>query len=113
MDFKNIDIEKIAAAVEASEGGMHLDGLRESLGQAARGEFARVTTPEQIMARRGRPVGSVKAQPKSSTTIRFDQDVLEALKATGRGWQTRVNDAMRAHIASWQVGQPHSSLTVG
>ena len=75
MDFKNIDIEKIAAAIEASEGGMHLEGLRESLGQAARGEFPHVTTPEQIMARRGRPLGSVKSQPKASTTIRFDQDV--------------------------------------
>jgi uncharacterized protein (DUF4415 family) len=34
-----------------------------------------------------------------STTIRFDQDVLDALKATGRGWQTRVNDAMRDWLA--------------
>lgn len=30
-----------------------------------------------------------------STTIRFDADVVAALKTTGRGWQTRVNDAMR------------------
>ena len=77
--------------------------VRESLRQAARGEFARVTTPEQIMARRGRPVGSVKAQPKASTTIRFDQDVLAALKATGKGWQTRVNDAMREQVRKWQT----------
>jgi uncharacterized protein (DUF4415 family) len=47
------------------------------------------------LIRRGRPVGSRKASPKRQTTIRFDHDVLEQLKATGRGWQTRVNDAMR------------------
>jgi len=41
---------------------------------------------------RGRPR---VASPKVSTTIRFDQDVLDALKASGKGWQTRVNDAMR------------------
>lgn len=41
----------------------------------------------------GRPVAAVR---KVSTTIRFDADVLEAMKATGPGWQTRVNDAMRA-----------------
>jgi uncharacterized protein (DUF4415 family) len=32
---------------------------------------------------------------RAPTTIRFDPDVLAALKATGKGWQTRVNDAMR------------------
>lgn len=46
--------------------------------------------------RRGRPVGSTKADAKVPTTIRFDADVLAALKATGPGWQTRVNAAMRA-----------------
>lgn len=69
--------------------------LLRSVDQAMRGE-GRVTTPDQIQARRaGRPVGSVKATPKVPTTIRFDQDVLQALKASGRGWQTRVNEAMR------------------
>lgn len=70
------------------------EALLRSLEQAVRGE-GRVTTPEQIAARRGRPVGSVKVAPKVATTIRFDPDVLEALKASGRGWQTRVNEAMR------------------
>jgi uncharacterized protein (DUF4415 family) len=37
---------------------------------------------------------------KVSTTIRFDADVLAALKATGPGWQTRVNDALRAYVAA-------------
>jgi len=40
---------------------------------------------------RGRPVGTSKEQ----VSIRFDTDVLSALRATGRGWQTRVNDTMR------------------
>ena len=73
--------------------------LLESIAQAKRGDYAAVHTPEQIKARRaGRPVGSVKAAPKVSTTLRFDPDVLAALKATGRGWQTRVNDAMREWV---------------
>ena len=32
---------------------------------------------------------------KERITIRLDADVLTALRATGKGWQTRVNDAMR------------------
>ncbi|MCC6135412.1 MAG: BrnA antitoxin family protein [Gammaproteobacteria bacterium] len=42
--------------------------------------------------------GSQKAPLKVPTTIRFDADVLVALKATGKGWQTRVNAVMRQWI---------------
>ena len=51
---------------------------------------------------RGR--GPQKTPTKVPTTIRFDPDVLAALKASGKGWQTRVNEAMRewvkTHIAT-------------
>ena len=36
------------------------------------------------------------APRKVSTTLRLDADLLEAMKASGPGWQTRANDAMRA-----------------
>lgn len=39
--------------------------------------------------------GPQKAPLKVPTTIRFDADVLAELKASGKGWQTRVNDVMR------------------
>jgi uncharacterized protein (DUF4415 family) len=29
------------------------------------------------------------------TTVRYDSDVIEAFKATGKGWQTRMNAALR------------------
>ena len=45
----------------------------------------------------GRPPSAVR---KVSTTIRFDADLLAALKATGPGWQTRINDALRAYVAA-------------
>lgn len=40
---------------------------------------------------RGRPAGS----DKESTTIRFDRDILAAFRASGPGWQTRMNAALR------------------
>jgi uncharacterized protein (DUF4415 family) len=43
------------------------------------------------LVRRGRPTGS----HKTATTIRFDDDVLEAFKATGPRWQSRLNAAVR------------------
>jgi len=40
---------------------------------------------------RGRPVQAVTKAPIS---IRLDVRVLNAFKATGEGWQTRMNDAL-------------------
>jgi uncharacterized protein (DUF4415 family) len=50
---------------------------------------------EAARRKRGRPAGS---GTKEQVAIRFDRDVLAALRATGPGWQTRVNDAMRAWV---------------
>lgn len=40
----------------------------------------------------GRPPGS---GTKISTTVRFDAEILAAFRATGKGWQTRMNDALK------------------
>lgn len=41
---------------------------------------------------RGRP----KAEcTKLALTVRYDADVVEAFKATGKGWQTRMNAALK------------------
>ncbi|NVO04551.1 MAG: BrnA antitoxin family protein [Rhodoferax sp.] len=47
---------------------------------------------------RGRPVGSVQAKTKEPVKIRLDADVLAALRGSGDGWQTRINDALRASL---------------
>jgi uncharacterized protein (DUF4415 family) len=46
---------------------------------------------EKLM-RRGRPPAEHK---KQLLTVRYDEDVVTAFKATGKGWQTRMNDALR------------------
>ena len=57
-------------------------------------------TPEAIIQRRrGRPAGSVKADAKVAINLRVDPDVLAALRATGPGWQTRVNAILRERFA--------------
>ena len=47
--------------------------------------------------KRGRPK---KANPKQKVMLRIDPDVLDAFKLEGKGWQTRMNDALRAAILS-------------
>ena len=74
--------------------------LLESIRQARAGEYAAVHTPEAIIERRrGRPAGSVKADAKVAINLRVDPDVLAALRATGPGWQTRVNAILRERFA--------------
>ena len=43
-----------------------------------------------------RPLGRPKlACVKKSTTIRFSDDVLTSFRSTGKGWQTRMDNALR------------------
>ncbi len=45
--------------------------------------------------RRGRPASD---NPKVSTTIRLSREVIDYFRTDGRGWQTRINDALRDWI---------------
>jgi uncharacterized protein (DUF4415 family) len=42
--------------------------------------------------------GAQKAPTKQPVTIRLSQDVLTILRAKGRGWQTLVDDTLRAQF---------------
>ncbi|CAN7279569.1 BrnA antitoxin family protein [Acidovorax sp. LjRoot38] len=78
--------------------------LLRSVDQALAGEHGAVHTPADIVARkRGRPVGTTKADAKVRTTLRLDPEVIEAFKAQGAGWQTRINDVLRADVAAGRV----------
>jgi uncharacterized protein (DUF4415 family) len=48
-----------------------------------------------IKKQRGRPTIE---NPKVSTTIRLDADVLEHFRKLGPGWQTRINATLRASM---------------
>lgn len=50
---------------------------------------------EAAKKRMGRPPAEVK---RPTLNMRIDPDVLEALKASGRGWQTRVNAILRREV---------------
>lgn len=65
-------------------------------------EFAAAKGPEALPARLldafpntrprgGRPAGS----DKQMISIRLDKDVVEKFKATGPGWQTRINAVLK------------------
>lgn len=69
----------------------------------ARARPAADVLPREVLAlfgkgKRGRPIGTTKADAKRSLTLRLDPDVIEGWRGTGPGWQRRMNDALRAAL---------------
>ena len=62
---------------------------REWFERAEIREGERVIRPARAV---GRPR---KASPKEAVNIRLDADVLAHFRASGPGWQSRINDALR------------------
>lgn len=53
-----------------------------------------------------RPRGRPKAdETKVFTAIRLDADLLDVFKSTGKGWQTRVNAALRQFITEHPISR--------
>ncbi len=62
-------------------------------------EDAPALTREQIM--KMKPAHPEFWKPKKvQLTIKIDADVLAAIKATGKGYQTRINNALRQLIST-------------
>ncbi|TPL93621.1 BrnA antitoxin family protein [Mesorhizobium sp. B2-3-12] len=47
---------------------------------------------ESIKRARGRPAMD---KPKQVVSIRLDQDVIHKFKATGKGWQAKINEVLK------------------
>ncbi len=63
-------------------------------------DFARAKSldhfPELAKLVRGRGQrGPQKTPTKQQVTLRLDRDVVERFRATGEGWQGRINDVLR------------------
>lgn len=50
-------------------------------------------------------------RPKERVTVRLDPDVLDWLKAQGRGYQTRINAILRAYYEAQKAKNSDASLT--
>lgn len=67
---------------------------------AALADVDNLPLTEAELAQFKRAPGRPSGRKKVSTTVRFDADVLAAMKATGKGWQTRINDVVREWVKS-------------
>ncbi|HRP20190.1 MAG TPA: BrnA antitoxin family protein [Alicycliphilus sp.] len=56
---------------------------------------AEVLPPDLLRTMGIKPRGPQKAPTKQATTIRLSPEVMAAFKATGAGWQTRIDAALK------------------
>ena len=67
--------------------------------------------PEQLEIKGIQYIGLMYRPGKTSVTIRLDSDMVEWFKVQGKGWQTKMNWALRLYFASHHksgaiVGKP-------
>ena len=53
-------------------------------------------TPEELKL--FKRVGSIYKPMKTHITLRLDNDIISIFKAEGKGYQTRINEALRTYI---------------
>jgi uncharacterized protein (DUF4415 family) len=66
-----------------------------AVGAAWENAFVSRSLPELREKLAVRRRGPQKAPLKTFTGVRLDADIVEAFKSTGKGWQTRLNGALR------------------
>ncbi len=67
-------------------------------------DFAEMIPFREMMKRRGRPKAAVH---KRHVNLRLDLEIVEFFQRGGRGWQTRVNAALRAYMKRSSSRQTH------
>lgn len=64
------------------------------------GMFGEAAAATMLEPKRGRPALD---RPKEHINIRLDADIVGAFKASGAGWQTRLNNALREWLKTHPV----------
>ncbi|MGM4919538.1 BrnA antitoxin family protein [Tardiphaga sp. 813_E8_N1_3] len=60
--------------------------------------------PPDILAQfKNKPGRPRTENPKIPVKLRLDDDVVTALRATGPGWQTRINDMLKSRIKRGKI----------
>ncbi len=62
-------------------------------------------TAEAVRRYRGQR-GPQRTPTKALVSLRVDRDIVAAYRASGPGWQTRANDALRAYIGKLSSARP-------
>jgi uncharacterized protein (DUF4415 family) len=87
------DEEEAEIQRQIAEDPDDFDATEEDIARAKPFAEAFPDLMESIRRTRGRPPVD---DPKLPVTIRLDREVVEKFKATGKGWQGRMNEVLKA-----------------
>ncbi|MBF0261311.1 MAG: BrnA antitoxin family protein [Magnetococcales bacterium] len=73
--------------------------VRELMSEDLR-NFRQIDSLPPSLARKLGVRGAQKAPTKERITIRLSREVVEAFRATGNGWQSRVDDVLKGWVAT-------------
>ena len=85
------DAEEAAIQAQISSNADAAEATDAELAQAK--SFGEVFPDMMEAIRRGRGRPAI-ANPRKQISLRLDGDVIEKFKSTGKGWQSRVNEAL-------------------
>lgn len=68
----------------------------EMFSQATSFEKSDLPDPIKSVIRKGRPKSD---NPKTPVSIRLSSEVVKYFKATGKGWQTRMDEVLQSYVA--------------
>lgn len=99
--INNMSRKEVLAAVQAIPPAQDFvwDGLDEDEQPASREEMQAAIAQA---GQRGRPAGSDKTQ----IALRIDTATLEAFRATGKDWQSRINEALKDWLKTHAPNAP-------
>ena len=85
--------DRLATSAETS--------ARKNAVNVAGGGYAAVR--DALVKKRQGQRGPQQSPTKLAVTVRYNAEVIAYFKATGDGWQTRMNDALREWVAEHQA----------
>lgn len=97
---KGMTDEELTAAALADPDSPPYDGDdRQSVALGRGREALRTIMPEEMVNELLKPRGRPKAlQPKELVSMRFSPEVLQFFRSGGKGWQTRIDTALREYV---------------
>ena len=66
-----------------------------------------------IVERWRRTRGKQKAPTKEAISIRLDSDILVYYRATGKGWQSRINETLRKYVTGSEESREEEQGSAG
>jgi uncharacterized protein (DUF4415 family) len=105
-----VDKPALQALIDAAPEGEDANAEAWGTATVTHGGGVSATLAELRRARGQR--GPQKAPRKVATAIRLSPDVINFFKSSGRGWQTRMDDALREYVKAHSPEQYPASANL-